>query len=123
MKKFTHTDQYLSMPLEVANDLREALQDEEGDFDHLLGGEIFVIEDILEVAEITFGDGNNATQKADSMDVATVINNYAKFFLATNNAGGNAWYVPMDIVRVCPLLEATIAMTEQYWTTEQGVYA
>lgn len=116
MITFTHTDQYPQMPLTIANDLREALQDEEGEFEFLMGGNIHVIEDVLELTQITFYDGLNVTQKADTMDVATKIDDYAKFFIATNNAGGDAFYVPLSIVEVCPLLEATITLTKDYWS-------
>lgn len=102
---------------------------DESFFSYLFGGDVYVIETFddlkkIDVLKSIDADGNvidwlnakavrnaNITEASDFFDAADYIAPEGKFvalFMATNNSGGNVYYIPRDIADQCSHVEETV---------------
>jgi len=114
MKIFTSTNEYSAMPKDIREHLEEALQGERGLFDVLLGGDAYLLEQVEELDQIVvdFENGGTAVDTVAPMDNAELLGDFAVFFMATNDAGGNVYFTPRWMVDNCIILQSIIRATE-----------
>jgi hypothetical protein len=116
------------------------------EFDYVFGGDVNVVETLEDlksistvedfhvptgqIIQMTFDQmeangidtkdlrNANITETAASFDSAEWVadNKWVVLFLATNNAGGESFYIPKDIVDQCPNIQKSIDMTTVMWS-------
>jgi len=104
---------------ELADEIREVVSRAVGEegypldepLENLLGGDIFVAESIADLEKIPAwnidgNEGDNVTTTIGSWDVAEKLSdNWAFLWLATNNSGGPAYFIPAELWEACQLYE------------------
>lgn len=68
-------------------------------FQCIIGGDVFIIENDDDLDQIVTLDGSPIKNGPQMFDVCEAVagNLYVEFWLATNNGGGNAYFVPFEI--------------------------
>ena len=122
----------MSMPKAIRDyidDIVKPLEASEGpieDYSSDIGGDFYLCETVEDLKLITVCTINPATgawytlyDKADSFDSAMKVGVYIMLFLASNNAGGDVYFVPPDVYEKAPNVEDSIKLTEKFWSMEQ----
>jgi len=114
MKTFTSTNDYDQMPTDIADFLKRIFEGEQGMFDYLGGGDVFIVEYIDELSNIVvdYETGGTAEDTVTPMDSVEKLENHTMFFLATNDAGGPSYFVPNILVEHCIILQSIKSATE-----------
>jgi len=118
MKTYKNVNQLHSVGLyEIAAEMVGAMEnDVHNDFSDVLGGDVHLVEerdDLLKVEGTAKFDGGLRTNPLVSVpgyDSAHYLpsGRYAMLFLATNNAGGDAFFVPREVADQVPNVRAAI---------------
>lgn len=113
MKIYHTTNDYARMPLDIKAHILDLLDGAQGSFDALLGGDIYELESVAELSEIVVdpASGRTAVDTVTPMDNCQRIANYTSFFMATNDAGGNVYFVPNWIVDNSIILQSIVSAT------------
>ena len=80
------------------------------------GGQICVVEHIMDLLQVTDFDDNSildGPMAADSMEL-TPDGQWLVAFFGTNNSGGPVYYIPMKF-QYLAYLEESLKATEKYW--------
>lgn len=91
---------------------------EEEDFEDALGGSFYVLETSEDLKEVhTCAMDGDLSNSSDAFDAAYIIEggDYITLFLATNNAGGNSYFIPKHLWT--PNVLACIEKTEKFWSS------
>lgn len=113
-------------------DIDVGYENDENFFSYMLGGDVYVVETVDDLKEIQVlksidADGNivgwldksgiraaNITEAAGDFDAADFIlpdNNFIALFMATNNSGGNVYYIPKEVFDQCPNIVESVRLT------------
>lgn len=114
MKRFRTTNEYNVMPVAIKEYLETVLPGT-GQFEYLLGGDVLVVENAEDLAQIPVGNGS-ATNTIHPMDNVEDIGEYVLFFNAENNLGGNGYFVPKAIYDQSIILKLIHDQTREYWS-------
>jgi hypothetical protein len=104
-------------------------------FERVFGGFIYVCETEADLSKIytcteselpeeqqdpDLGGWASIREIADSFDDCnwTKAGDYARLFLATNNSGGNCFYVPKHLADLEPNIQRSIELTNMAWNRE-----
>ena len=96
MNTFKHTDDFERMPSTIVAWLKEKIEDE-GPFSDLIGGDIKIVTNNADLLFLPF----RVVKKLDNVED---VGNFTLFFEATNNAGGDAYFVPTRMLSSHQLL-------------------
>jgi hypothetical protein len=115
MKTFKTTNDYEAMPKDVRNHLDFVLNGEHGAFDALLGGDVYLVEQVTDLTEITvdYESGGTAADTVAPLDAAEMHGDHAVFFIATNDAGGPCYFIPKWIVDSCVIVREIIRVSHE----------
>jgi len=114
MIKYTTTNDYGKMPDDIRGYIEVSLIGELGAFDVLLGGDVFLLESVEELSQITvdYESGGTAADTVAPMDAALRMREHTFLFLATNDAGGPAYFIPNLLADHCIIVQSIIKATE-----------
>ena len=95
------------------------------DFESYFGGFMYLIEDydeldLIKTSRLRSPDDDewlSILEEPDSFDDCRWIadGRYVVIFMATNNAGGNTYFVPKEIADKCPNVTKSIELTHEAW--------
>ena len=111
MIRYTSTNDYNRMPKEIKDHIQSLMNSEKGTFDFLFGGDVFEVETLEDLNEIKIGDTYLASRVME-LDDAGMGKDYGYFFLATNNAGGDIYFVPTNMIEASIILTETIRINQ-----------
>jgi len=119
MKKFTNVTELAEGCPELLDYFKYYHDGELVDgFANYFGGDVFVIETAEDLDKIETSTGQSIREAPQSFDGCNEMldGTYTEFFLCTNNAGGNSYYVPKAIVDENPCVAACVKATELFWS-------
>jgi len=110
---YTTTNDYGDMPSDIRDHVEEALAGVLGSFDALLGGDVFVLEQLEELNEITvdYENGGTAADTVGPVDVAVRLSEHTLLLLVTNDAGGPSYFIPNLLADHCIIVQSIIKAT------------
>jgi len=114
MIKYTTTNDYGKMPQDIREHIEEALAGQLGTFDMLLGGDVFVLEKLEELSEITvdYENGGTAADTVAPIDVAERFSQHTLLLLVTNDGGGPSYFIPNLLADHCIIVQSIIKATQ-----------
>jgi hypothetical protein len=84
-------------------------------FEEFLGGKIYLVEELSDLKEVQSYDHHycSVLEAAGSFDVAHYLPSQEFVFMSyiTNDAGGNGYFIPSDIVSCVPNIESSIGLS------------
>jgi len=111
MKQFKNTSEYVDMPEDIVAHLKLVTENAEGEFEWLLGGNVFLLENCEDLALIPVGDGN-ATNSVEPMEAVYPVGEYMFFYHLLSDEGGNGYYVPLAMYNQSILLKLICASSQ-----------
>jgi hypothetical protein len=86
-------------------------------FDSMLGGDVFLVEGLEDLKEITHYDDDwwSVLEKPGMFDAAyyTPSQEFIFMFFTTNDSGGNSYYIPKDIADCVPNIKKCIELSNE----------
>ena len=93
--------------------------------DEWYGGDICLVQSIEDLDNVFTTEIKDANAYKSLRETAAAFDScqyvvdgtFVEVFLATNNAGGNVYFVPKDIADQCENVELSIKLTSREWST------
>jgi hypothetical protein len=101
--------------LKYHEDAYEDPSDYDIPFIELVGGEVHVIEHIGDLRKFSDSQGFTLLQKPAVYDRACYVanGNFVEILTNTNNAGGDLFFIPIDIAKLVPSVDTSVQMTRE----------
>jgi len=102
------------MPRAIYDHLLDFVEDKDISLKEEIGGDVYIIEtdeDLLKFPEIFPSIYAQNVLTVERFDSAQVVGDYIELFDASNNAGGNAAYVPKEIFDRNQILKESYELT------------